>query len=230
MPDIFQINKRDMRHLIKFFKNAPRDFQRASAGTLTTFAFEARKSIIGAIEDNMTVRNPKFVSSRVQVNKAKPGPLSSQVSEVGSVATARFSGWVEQQRGTQSTQSRIFTLAARNEDWNKKMSKASKLQSGSNILTEGDVEGQTKQSRRMNLIRRAKRDKRPFILGKTGNKKGGLYRFKRNKLNRLQTFGEKPKPKRIKWLDIGINRFEKIVNVRKIWGNQLDFVLKRYKK
>lgn len=62
----------------------------------------------------MIVRNKRFVASKIKVDKTHTRqPISSQEAIVGSIDGPRFSGWVEQELGTKTKRTRVFTRLAR---------------------------------------------------------------------------------------------------------------------
>lgn len=80
--------------------DAPRDFQRATAGVLNSLAFKTRELDLEVIQKNMIIRNLNFVKGSLGVKQAKTGNISSQIAIAYSLKRRGFSGWEEQQEGT----------------------------------------------------------------------------------------------------------------------------------
>jgi hypothetical protein len=112
MPDLFEMDDKDIKRLLKFYKRFPKGFQWATANILNDFGFVTRQAQIEAIQETMQVRNDRFLNSSMRVVKTR-GSISvlSQKVIIGSRVRPRFSGWQEQIEG--GGKKRVFTTASR---------------------------------------------------------------------------------------------------------------------
>ena len=96
----FTLDTDDMKKYNKFMKKMPRAAGHASAEVLNRAAFKVRGLVLDRLEKNMEVRNARFVQSRIRVQRTKTSlPMNRQEAIVGSIKSARFSGWAEQEFG-----------------------------------------------------------------------------------------------------------------------------------
>jgi hypothetical protein len=229
MPDIFDLDMRDLLRLRKFYKNAPRQFARATAGVLNNMAFGARKSQIREIHSSMTVRNSRFVQSKIRVTKARGIlPISNQESTSGSVTGSRFTGWEEQETGKKSKLKRSFTQAARGGNFKSQVKPKARLRAKNKFYRPGQFKGRNQKARFMFMMRvLATRGGGDFITDKKqGKLTRGLYRFKGGKIMRLQNFEESTQPGRNKWNKRAVDKYLRRANLRRIWTAQLQRQLK----
>ena len=77
---LFDLDISDLLKLEKFYRKAPKKFERAAKGTINSVAFGVRSESIDEIGRNMTVRDPRFVSGSMRVQKAQ---FEDQGSRVG---------------------------------------------------------------------------------------------------------------------------------------------------
>lgn len=219
----------DLRNLEKFYKTAPKKFARASAGMLNNLAFQTRSAALIRIASDMAIRNPRFVASRMQVEKAKSGPMAGQRAEVGSVAKDRFSGWDEQETGAEPLRNRVFTLTARRGNNQNQAAPSSRLKPGNKIVGINDVkinETGRMVRRRIFIQIMSRRPNKPFVMRQKYKKmRRGVYVFKRKQLLQLQAF-DAMKVKRKPWMKP--TRAEVLTkgNVRAAWAKAIKFVLK----
>ena len=74
------------------------------------------------------------------------------------------------------------------------------------------------------------KDRRPFIIKGHHKFKAGVYKIKGKKLKRLQNFKpSRTQPKRNPWLRPAQRKYISTVDLRKLWGKQIDRVLKKHK-
>lgn len=230
MSDLFSIHGGDLINLRKLYKRAPKKFLRITANMLTSFAFGNRKESLDIIHSKMTIRNPKFISRMIRVIKARGNePISRQESIVGSLTTDRFSGLKEQELGTKTKRTRVFSLLARFGDIKRQAKPSARLKPGNQFLTPDDFPGKSSQHRVISMLQILGREKhkKPFIIKGHRKFKSGLYQFYRRKLRQLQSFEpDSPQPKRVRWLSGGRKKFFATANIRKMWANSLRRVLK----
>lgn len=226
---MFEMTFLDVRRLKKFYKKAPRQFSRASANLLDSMAFSNRKESKQIIEDKMTIRNKRFVNASLRVQKTKKNQsINNQESIFGSLQRDRFSGWKEQEFGTQPEQDRIFTVLSRNENWSKPVLPSNRLKPSNVFVTPNDYEGKNKEHRAnvMLQILSRKKYKKPFLISGHKKVKKGLYRFVNEKIRRVQSFEKKKKPKRIRWMRIGTIRMGKGNAIRSMWSESIKRIMK----
>lgn len=223
MSKLFDVEMKDLVNLRRFYKRAPKKFQRVTANVLNSFAFGVKKELPGVIDDFMTVRSAGFVRGSFKVEKSKSNiPLRSQESIVGSINRDRFTGWEEQQTGKRRKKTRVGTLLSRGGSEKKRIFGAARMRSGKTFRT-------IKRKKGIHLMNAVKRKKirTPFII--TGNKafRSGLYKVVRGKIKRLQVFDSKrAQPNKIDWMGFARKRYFSSNPVRKTWAKSIKHVLK----
>lgn len=236
MSELFDVEMKDLKNLIKFYKKAPKRFNKVSAAVLNDFVFGTRKKNINILKSNLTIRNEKFLNSRIRVQKArKTQDVRSQEAIVGSIKTQRFSGWVEQETGKARKQTRTATLLARGGSKNKPMKPSARLKRSNQFRDPDEFPGSSGHNRSVAMIRMLAKAKwrKPFVIKGHSRIKSGLFKFRRKKLERLQLFKPFPsklQPERLKWLRGGAKAFFKSNQVRDIWGKNLNRELLKNKK
>lgn len=231
---MFEMDSPDLKRLEKFYKRMPREFLKATAGMLNSFAFGSRKESLLIIRRRLTVRSPRFIQGSVRVDKARPGqPLNSQQSEMGSIHRARFSGLREQELGVSDKRKNVPTLAARRDQRGRKVPGAVRLKRSNQFPSADDFPGKTAEHRVVVMIRTLDRKKfrKPFII--TGHPRftKGLYQFKARKLRMVQSFEPRGKaPKRVRWLTGGERKFMKRANIKELWTDNLNRAVKKARR
>lgn len=231
MPKMFEVDAAQLWELIRFYKTSPRLFAKATGSMLNDFAFGARNTAIEVIREKMTTRNPRFIETRLRVDKSHTRePMESQAAELGSVATKRFSGWVEQQTGKRTTRERTINLLARGKTQKKKLKRPFRMNQAHLFESFHDYPGRGPEARNIQMLQRLDRHRwqRPFIVvGKKGMKPG-LYKFVRRKPRLLQIFDSKNvQPKKIPWLTMAVDRYFAREDIRRLWKSKMDRMLKR---
>lgn len=240
MPaELFDIDLKDLRNLQKFMKRAPKSFSFVTASVLNTFAFGTRKENLHILESKLTIRSQRFVKSRVRVEKARGNkPITSQRSEVGSISSDRFSGWVEQELGTPTKRTRISTVLARGGSVKKTVRPSVRLKPSNKFVDPDGFPGKQAEHRAWAMIAILARKgyRKPFVITGLPKIKSGLFKFNKGKsgqFKRLQTFNPRRsqlQPPRLKWLTGGSDRFFKRANIRQIWADALTRELLGKKK
>ena len=134
-----QANLDELKALRKWYSKQPKLVQKATGMMLNNFAFGTRTAAIVEIGATMTVRNPTYVASRVRVTKTSLSTsINQQRSYVGSIAGARFSGWVEQELGATTQRNRFGTVASRGGDISKQMRPSNRLKPGTDVVKISD--------------------------------------------------------------------------------------------
>ncbi len=225
MTKLFSIQAKDIVDLIKFYKRAPQQFQRASGMVLNSFAFGTRKAAIDTINDEMTVRNPRFVSSSLLVDKTPlNAKFTAQEATIGSIKRDRFSGWIEQQTGKRRKKTRVATLLARGQSAGKQVKPSVRMKPSKDFPDPSEFKNSVPAM--LNALTR-KKHRKPFILKKFSKFKPGLYKFLRKKIVKLQDFdSKKAQPKRLDWMGIAIDKYFRAHPIRDTWADALRRVLK----
>ena len=234
MPQMFDIDTTDLKRLEKFYKRMPREFLKATAGILNSFAFGSRTESLLIIQRRLTVRSPRFIRGSIRVDKARPGqPLSKQQSEMGSIHRARFTGLREQELGVSDKRKNVPTLAARRGQRGRKVPGAVRLKRANQFPSPDDFPGKTAEHRVVVMIRMLQRKKfrKPFII--TGHRRfpRGLYQFRAAKLRMVQSFEPRGKaPKRVRWQSGGVRKFMKRANIKELWTDNLNRAVKKARR
>ena len=233
MPSpLFSVDAKQLVELRKQYKRAPRDFARAAAGVLNHHAFGSRKTQIREINSSMTVRNPRFVSSKIQVTKARGRlPIRTMQSTSGSVTGPRFSGWEEQQTGNKTKLTRTITKSARGGNWKSQVKPKARLKSSAKFLRPEQFHGRNQKAKfmfMMRVIATRSGNVNLLITNRQGKLDRGLYRFNksRRKFSRLQSFDNPTQPRRNKWHSKAVDRYFKRANLSQVWKQQLKRQLK----
>jgi hypothetical protein len=234
MPDLFAMDDKDIKRLLKFYKKFPQKFQWATANILNDFGFVTRQAQIEAIQETMQVRNDRFLNSSMRVVKTR-GSISvlSQKVIIGSRVRPRFSGWREQIEG--GGKKRLSTVAARGGNFATTIRPRYRLKPQFKFPKPSQYPGRKYRDRlyaMLNILRRQKY-KRPFMIPIGDSKlKSGLYRFAGKRLFRLQRFFRAPVHiRRIDWRMRGIEDFNHwrgtttmkdlwIKSLRRVWGGR----------
>ncbi|MCP4748089.1 MAG: hypothetical protein GY874_18425 [Desulfobacteraceae bacterium] len=223
---MFELKASDLINLQRFYKRAPEKFIRAMAGTMNSIAFGNRTESLKIIEKRMTVRNKRFVNSRIRVAKARTSNLTS---EVGSIAAPRFSGWAEQELGVAAKRTRVMGLMARRGNYTNQAMHSARLKPGSTQITDDQYAGKTRRFRTRAMLMDLKRRKikRPFVIKRHRKFAPGLYKMVRGHVVRLQRFKATRTPRRIRWLSDGRKNYFASNDIRKTWAKAIDYVLRK---
>ena len=246
MADLFNIDQRGLKKYRQFLKRGPRAARLAVAFTLNGFALGSRRVSKGIIHSQMTIRKPKFIDSSLKTFFAKPSrPISKMASIFGSIERARYSGLREQQTGEAPEQRNTTTRAARGGVKTRPVKSWARMRGNAKFPSPNKSQGlKTRDGRDFGLkgltgvkrivaflsILNERKVAQTFILRKRfGRFKKGLYRFHQGTIKKLQSFGTRGKPKRIKWLTKGVSNYLKSVNINKVWSRNLLRELKKIK-
>lgn len=224
----WNIDLTEMNGLRKWYRNQPRLVQRGSAQLLNDFAFGVRKQAIQHIGRVMIVRAQAFVASRLRVTKTSGAtPIGSQRSITGSIASERFSGWTEQEKGTPTSRHRFATLAGRGGDKHKKIRPGVRLKPSNEVITIADAKpvggrgngpGTTNYGGFVAMMLREKENRLIRM-------KGSIYKRKRNKLEHVQTLRAK-QPKPLRWLRQSRAIYFKTHNPQDMWNRIAGSLIK----
>lgn len=200
-----------------WYKKQPRKVQTACSRMLNAFAYGTRTEAIAVINDVMTVRNKGFVSRQLRYTKTSAGlPIGGQRSWAGSVATERFSGWTEQEKGARTNQKRLATLAGRGGDKTKQIRQSVRLKRTNAVVTSASQDYRPRGGiyNVSGFLAMAKRK------GETRIMRIGKIFFKRqsSKFKIVQMLRKK-QPKRVHWLRMARAIYFKKTNLDKMWAD-----------
>lgn len=232
--DMFSMDDRNLKKLRRLYKRAPRQMRRATAGMANSFAFGVKEQIPMTIDDLMTVRNPRFVNSKIRVVVAKgTQPINVQTSRVGSIFGPRFSGWEEQQLGKRTTRTRVATMNARGGNFSRPMQGKSRLKPNQKFLDPDSIQNAKDDDHRLFIflkMHERRRKQQSFtIRRKTGKFKPGLYRFKGKKVRKQQDFrplSDRKQPAKKPWMTMAVKKYFKGVNIPQMWTKEIKHVFK----
>ena len=224
---MFEMEAKDIVTLIRWYRNAPKQFARASGTLLNNLAFGARASMLEEIDRGMVVRNKRFVASKIRVHKSHTRqPISSQEAIVGSVDGPRFSGWVEQELGKKTDRTRVFSMLARRGSAFRPAQPSARLKPSNDFPTPDDYPGLDENHRAVVMLQSLGRQnyRKPFVIKGHRRIKPGVYRFgggKRGKkqIHVLQQFKAKTvQPRRFRWLSLGYMGYMRRVHLGREWS------------
>lgn len=233
MPDVFELDRKELKRLEKFYKNAPKKAAKASASVMNRMTFVTRQIAMQQLNKSMTIRNPRFMSRQLKFTKAKVAPISSQFAEVGSVFAENFSGWNEQELGTKTKRTRVQSVIARSGSKSKQVSPSARMKPGKRFGDAQDIYGPKPKTDGHRLfvlyqVLKRKGKKVPFIISRRMKGFGkGLYKMRRKKIVKLQDFEPaNQQPKKVKWMTSTLNVLKRSINLKQEWGKALERVLK----
>lgn len=236
MSDIFQVNQGDLKKLQKFFQNSPRDFRIATAGILNSLAFQTRKNDIKEITGNMIIRNRRFVESSIQVEKTRANSIESQIAYEGSVNRKDFSGWKEQEYGTDSIKHRAGTIHSRGGSKMSVMKAKARMKPSNKFYKPSQFSAKNKKSSFQFMLRvLATRGGGEFFLDeniqtKSGVLGKGLYELRQHKIKKLQRIGGLNRPRRTSWHTRALLELTHSNQIEQIWNQQLQRIINIYNK
>ncbi len=234
---MFALEDRDLKRLWLFYMRQPKRFAVATGMMLNNFAFGVRDTIVkDVLPSRMVVRSPRFVQSRVRVSKSHfREPIASQESRVGSIASKRFTGWIEQEGGASSLRTRTAHLLSRKGDRKGlhkspfRMKRTNDFEDPDDTKVKGASTPHTRAVVMIQMISRRKGRKKPFMIHGHKNMKSGLYKIGRGrrgkqKIQMLQRF-DSPKArsiKRVRWMKISRTVYFSRLNLRSMWVKVLN--------
>lgn len=246
MAELFKMDAEGLIRLRKLYKRAPKLFIRAAAFTLNGFALGVQRNSKDIIGERFTLRNPKFILGALRVTLAKAStPINKMQSVFGSLKRPRYSGIEEQETGKAGPRNRVFTSAARDGTFSKQTKGYARLKpnakypsptnarlivgkkSGQRDFSLAGLSGAKRIAAFLSLLNESKKAQTFIIKKKFGRFKRGLYRFQEGKVQKLQAFDAKRKPRRIRWLTEGRRRYFDQTDVQRVWSNSLNKVLKK---
>ncbi len=230
---MFELNTSDLINLRKFYRKAPRLFQRATASMLNSMAFGTRNEALRIILSRMTNRDERFVKGSLQVQKTSGSrSIDRQVSIAGSVTRPRFTGWAEQQLGTPTARTRVANIEGRGGSFDRKVIGRARLKPNQKFRDMDEVGINVGNDAQriiafLNIMKRENSKQSFLIPRKVGKWKKGLYKFKGQRVVRLQNLEPSNlQPKKFKWMTFARSRFLAQMDFRQEWGDAVRFVMR----
>jgi hypothetical protein len=231
---------REFAKLAEFFKRAPQFIRPATAQLLNDLAFAWRPLALSTLASKLTIRNPKFILSRMSVVKTTAKPVAQQSVIVGSTivrgktGAISFDGFFTLQTGRDPQRNRTMALLARGGDKQSPVQRGNRLIPDSQIASTDDV-ASVRGSRAQALIQDMAKNapNKPFIIKRGYGLAPGLYRIKSGasymlpggrpapKIQIIQRFGKKPRHERWAWLDESVRRLLTHAPMAKMWNTAI---------
>jgi hypothetical protein len=226
MAKLFDIELTDIRRLRKWNKKAPKQFTRGAAGVLNDFAFGVKNKSNKVLNKKMVIRNSRFVSSSLRVQKTRGNDFNSLSSETGSIKRPRFSGWAEQELGKRSTRTKTATPFGRSGSKKGILKPSFRMKPGARFPKPSDFKGESPNKKVNTMLRTMRRkSSRPFIIKGSDRFKSGLYKFQNRKVIAIQRFKNRKQPKRVKWHTQAKAEYFRSVKPRDVWARNIRRIL-----
>lgn len=233
MNDLFDMDTRELDKLSRFAKNSPKQFAAVTANLLTSLAFKTREYDIQEITSSMIVRSPSFVKSNIKVNKARGSRIESQIAEVYSIRRDNFSGWEEQENGTQSKKKFVPTKFSRGGNYSGSVKPSNRFNNAKRkYFKTSQFHGKTESSRFFSMLRiLGSRGGGYFHLNeefKAGSKTlpTGLYRLDSKRLHRISV-NANPTSRPNKWRSRSLSRLWRENKAADMWEKSLTHIIER---
>ncbi len=199
-----KIDDKQLKQFKKMCRSGQKEFQYVTAEYLNSSAFRARELNMKNLQSQMTIRDQRFLSSALRVEKTKPISINQQIAISGSITKPRFTGWTEQEKGTAPERKRKITVSARGGSRQAKAQQRARLKPSNKIYKPEQYQGKTYKQRFYLMMRiLGSRGGGQFLLSqklrtRRGYMNPGLYGLKSGKISMLQKF-EAPEIKRKPW-------------------------------
>jgi len=212
MTKDIEFNKGNLDNLTKFYRKAPDIMRKASVGMVNNLAFTLRGNVLEEIEESMTIRSPRFVSSSVRVERARS---SAPKATVGSIKRDRFTGWAEQEKGLKDPRDRFHTVAGRvSGSWKRRVSPRFRFKPGAKkALRPRDIVSPLINSEKrktivfLQMLNRLKWRQPFYIPTRYKRLQRGIYIFKKNKIRRVQDLETDNQPiEKNPWMSRSVKR------------------------
>ena len=249
MAGQFDLDQRDLKKLIDFYKVAPRLFERTSAGVLNGLAFETMPEQRKQLGRAMIIRTPALLKHGLRVKKASAtAPISQQFSQVGSIDIPRHDDWKAAETG-EATRATMFTTAGRGgskQNVSKKAARAGQFHTEMDDFNNLSGSGEKKAKQYLQAISSDKeRRRKPFYMPYKFRRMGrGVYKFKGGRvgtyskgdvkirktlvgarIRRLSKPAGQFKPRKIEWNETASRRIATTGNIKKLWVNNFNHII-----
>ncbi len=242
MTNEFKQKSPSARKFRKWLKTlGPKQFKYATAGYLNTLAFQMKdKHMPDTLEDNMNIRDPKFMHRMLRVNKARPSDGARMKSEAGSAAIGKFRGWEEQETG-KAAKNRVHSLFSQTGGTEKgKIRPSQRLNQGNQLIdplkvsskyhkTPGQKNVRALIGMRKGRIKRMVKLSRKGLVGNLHKLKSGVYQHSKKSAGgfaRLWNFEKDQTTKKILWNEKSETELKRRADPRKIWKKEVKRQLK----
>ena len=236
-----KIDDRDLKKYIKALEEAGPKAKGIISGILNSHAFKTREYNIENITRSMVIRDSKFVTGSLRVEKAKKtDSINTMIAEVGSVNRPRFSGWKEQEYSTKPTKRRGFSPAARDYNFKNKTVGKARLKPNQKFIkhTEFNFKNVKSESHRIGLFLKIMMDRKnkygtmmrgkSFIIPKYKGFEHGLYNYIDYKFIKYQNFEDENKHvKRNPWMAHSLMDLRSKNDLNKLWTDGLKRIFNR---
>ena len=251
MPDHFSIDPESKRQLNKFFKSAPKAFQRVSGGVLTRLAIDTRKNMMREIGRNTVIRNPNLLKNGIRFRAPrgiKNKNISQQETSAFSLSRDRHDGWAAINNGTR-TRINIVTEEGRGGNFQNQAKAQAKFRTKHTQPKDVGLSDSMGEKDTILYLQRisaspSRRRKSWYLPVKFKNMEPGIYKFvggsvraiskgsKKKKLvgakiKRLNKTEANLKPKAIHWQDKAEHRTMK--NLKDVWVDNFEHEFKKIK-
>ena len=173
------------------------------------------------------------MKSRVRVVKAGTGPINSIESEAGSIFSDRFSGWKEQQFGTESDRESVPSRFSRGGSWQSRMRVSLRSRQKNPMFRMSDFNITNAKNKKHRLIiylqilDKRKIKQRFYFPGKLGKMQPTIYKRQGQKFRGVSNPKQKlKKTARIPWMDKSIDLLLKEVDPQAVWDRNIKFMFR----
>jgi len=228
---LLNMDFRELGKLYLFFRRYPVLARKATAQLLNDLGFAWRPLAVTTLASRLIMRNPRFILSRMRVQKTAAGPIERQAVTIGSTivrgkgGNITFDGFYSLQTGRDPQRNRTLGLLARGGDKRAQARRQGKLNPADDIPKPQDWDDipQPSSARRAQAMIRAVADTTAYgkrLLLSKGDSAGmapGLYRIKRRRgyllpstgrsapqLAIVQHFGRRPRGQRWQWMQASL--------------------------
>jgi hypothetical protein len=235
MADMFDVDITTLTVLGRLYLRNGKELRKATGIYLNGLAFDAKDNSFSNLKKDTTIRNERFVKSRLRVKKTPLGrSIASQQSEVGSIKTERFTGWKELEFGETDPRSRQATMTARGQKRGRRVRPMAKMRKGRKFKRPEDFVGHFSHQRAQIMLDKLGREgyRQPFVVHGHKTIPSGLYKFaggskKKRKMLMLQRFKDRStKIRKIKWLHSSVIQAQREAEAKRAWKKAIDKVIK----
>jgi hypothetical protein len=238
---MIKIDDKQLKNYIKSLEEAGPKAKGIISGILNSHAFKTREYDIKNISQSMVIRDTKFMTGSLRVEKAsKTSSINSMIAIAGSINRKGFSGWKEQQDGGTPKKRRGYTPGARNGNFKNKTVGTSRLKSGQKFSrpTDFNFPGIKSENQKIGLFLKIMMDRKnksglmkegkSFVLPKYKGFERGLYNYKNHKFTKYQEFDKANRPvKSNKWRSRSLSDLYSKNDIDKLWTDGLKRIFNR---
>jgi hypothetical protein len=220
----YTLNDRDLKMLLKYYRNAPRLYARCAAQYISHAAYNTRQLAVRRVSRTMTVRSPSLVRRMMRYTPARGSNFGALIATAGSVRMARHTSWAAQEGLSSKKSTKTITRAARRGRLSNRVAPLARLKPSRRKapLTKGGG-GQAQWKKRLWQLSK-KNWRLPFTIINSQRLPSGLYQFGRGapghrKIKLLQIFNKPPKATgRNPWLQSSVKEHFYSINQRAVWA------------